>query len=329
MKRIIVLISIIITSLFNASYSQYNFDVGFNFGGTGYLGDIGGTGEVAKGFLGDIVLKQTNITTGIYGRYKINPKIHINSGINYVKISGDDANSAGPRGWRNLRFQNQLFELNSCLEYTFFRINDLGGTGRYRTSLNLYAFVGGSVFYHNPKGAFLENANSPLKEWESLRPLKTEGQENPYSPISFSTPYGLGAIIKTATFYKFGIYFRYMKNYTDYLDDISTVHEYNPGEGPVQGIANQYNGPEESSVSFSKGQIRGNPKNLDDIFMLNLSFSKIISSKNNIYYADYLMKYKIPKRFKSKSRNSSRRNKTYQFKSFKKKKAKRTMRANF
>ena len=326
MKRIIILLTIVLTTLFNPFYSQYNFDVGFNFGGTGYLGDIGGTGEVAKGFLGDIVLKQTNITTGIYGRYKINPKIHINSGINYVKISGDDANSAGPRGWRNLRFQNQLFELNSCLEYTFFKINDLGGTGRYRTSLNLYAFVGGSVFYHNPKGAFLENANSPIKEWESLRPLKTEGQENPYSSISFSTPYGLGAIVKTATFYKFGIYFRYMKNYTDYLDDISTVYAHNASEG---NIANQYNGPEESSASFSIDQIRGNPKSLDDIFMLYLSFSKIISSKNNIYYADYLLKYKVPKKFKSKRGYGGRRNNTYQFKNFKKKKAKRTMSANF
>ena len=326
MKRIIILLTVLLTTLLNPFYSQYNFDVGINFGGTGYLGDIGGTSEVAKGFLGDIVLKQTNITSGIYGRYKINSKIHINSGINYVKISGDDANSAGPRGWRNLRFQNQLFELNSCLEYTFFKINDLGGTGRYRTSLNLYAFVGGSIFYHNPKGAFLENANSPIKEWESLRPLKTEGQENPYSPISFSTPYGLGAIIKTATFYKFGIYFRYMKNYTDYLDDISTVYAHNAGEG---NIANQYNGPEESSASFSIDQIRGNPKSLDDIFMLNLSFSKIISSKNNIYYADYLLKYKVPRKLKSKRGYGGRKNNTYQFKNFNKKKAKRTMRANF
>ena len=326
MKRIIILLTVVLTTLSNPFYSQYNFDVGINFGVTGFLGDIGGTSEVAKGFLGDIVLKQTNITSGIYGRYKINSKIHINSGINYVKISGDDANSVGPRAWRNLRFQNQLFELNSCLEYTFFRINDLGGTGRYRTSLNLYAFVGGSVFYHNPKGAFLENANSPIKEWESLRPLKTEGQETPYSSISFSTPYGLGAIVKTATFYKFGIYFRYMKNYTDYLDDVSTVYAHNASEG---NIANQYNGPEEQTGSFATGQIRGNPKSLDDIFMLNLSFSKIISSKNNIYYADYLMKYKMPKKFKSKRGYGGRRNNTYQFKNFKKKKAKRTMRANF
>ena len=326
MKRIIFLISITLTTLLNPFYSQYNFDVGFNFGGTGYLGDIGGTGEVAKGFLGDIVLKQTNITAGIYGRYKINSKIHINSGINYVKISGDDANSEGPRGWRNLRFQNQLFELNSCLEYTFFRINDLGGTGRYRTSLNLYAFIGGSVFYHNPKGNFLENASSPIKEWENLRPLKTEGQENPYSSIALSTPYGFGAIIKTATFYKFGVYFRYMKNYTDYLDDISTFYANDPSEG---NIANQYNGPEENTGNFATGQIRGNPKSLDDIFMMNFTFSKTISSKNNIYYADYLMKYKIPKKYKSRSSYNSRKHKTYQFKNFKKKKAKRTMRANF
>ena len=326
MKRIIVFITIILTALINPFYSQYNFDVGFNFGGTGYLGDISGTSDEAKLFLGDIVLKQTNITAGIYGRYKITRKIHINNGINYVKISGDDANSEGPRGWRNLRFQNQIFELNSCIEYTLFRINDLGGSGRYRTSLNLYAFIGGSVFYHNPKGALLENASSPIKEWEKLRPLRTEGQKNPYSPIGFSTPYGFGAIIKTATFYKFGIYFRYMKNYTDYLDDISTVFAHNPSEG---NIANQYNGPEEISTNFTIGQIRGNPKSFDDIFMLNFTFSKIISSKNNIYYADYLMKYKMPKKFKSKSRYGNRRNNTYQFKNFKKKKAKRTMRANF
>ena len=326
MKRIIVLFTFILAALLNPIHSQYNFDIGLNFGGTGFLGDVGGTGEVAKGFIGDIVLKQTNITTGIYGRYKINSKMHVNSGINYVKISGDDANSAGPRGWRNLRFQNQIFELNSCLEYTFFKINDLGGTGRYRTSLNLYAFVGSSVFYHNPKGTFLDNANSPIKDWESLRSLKTEGQATPYSQISFSTPYGIGAIIKTATFYKFGIYFRYMKNYTDYLDDISTIYAQDPSE---ENIANQYNGPEDQIGSFSIGQSRGNPENFDDIFMLNISFSKVISSKNNIYYADYILKYSMPKKFRSKTRYGSKKHNTYQFKNFKKKKAKKTMRANF
>ena len=351
MKQLIVFLSIVLSTTTNHYYSQYdfdgnfNFDIGFNFGGTGYLGDIGGSEEIGKRFLGDIILKQTNITSGIFARYKINSKIYINSGINYVKISGDDANSAGPennypRGWRNLRFQNQIFELNSSLEYTFFRINNLGGVARNRTSLNLYAFIGGSVFYHNPKGAFLENANSPIKEWVSLRPLMTEGQKEPYSKIGFSTPYGLGAIIKTKAFYKFGVYFRYMKNYTDYLDDISTVYAYNPGEGPGDGIANQYNGPPGTANSFSVGDIRGNPKFNDDIFMINFTFSKVISSKNNIFYKDYLVKHKVPKKFESKRKLTNRNNKNFQIKkfnkrkklninNFKKKKSKRTRSAKF
>lgn len=351
MKQLIVFISIILGFVTNQIFSQYdfdgefNFDIGFNFGGTGYLGDIGGKEEIGKRFLGDIILKQTNIASGIFTRYKINSKININSGLNYVKISGDDANSTGPennypRGWRNLRFQNQIYELNSSLEYTFFRINNLGIVARNRTSLNLYAFIGGSVFYHNPKGAFLKNANSPIKEWVSLRPLKTEGQIEPYSRIGISTPFGLGAIIKTRTFYKFGIYFRYMKNYTDYLDDVSNVYAYNPGEGPGEGIANQYNGPEGTANSFSEGDIRGNPKYNDDIFMLNFTFSKVILSKKNIFYKDYLIKYIVPKKLQSKRKHVNRNDRNFQikkynkrkklnFKNFKKKKSKRTRSAKF
>ena len=63
MKRIIFLLTIVLTTPLNPIHSQYNLDIGLNFGGTGFLGDIGGTEEVAKGFIGDIVLKQTNITT--------------------------------------------------------------------------------------------------------------------------------------------------------------------------------------------------------------------------------------------------------------------------
>ena len=94
-----------------------------------------------------------------------------------------------------------------------------------------------------------------------------------------------------------------MKNYTDYLDDISTLY-VDPSTLTNQAalLANQYNGPEEQENSFAAGQNRGNSSNFDDIFMLNFSFSKIIASKNNIYYADYLMKYKIPKKLKKKKK---------------------------
>ena len=47
MKRNFLLLSIFIYCFkFNA---QYNFEIGLNIGGTGYLGEIGGKGLEAKG----------------------------------------------------------------------------------------------------------------------------------------------------------------------------------------------------------------------------------------------------------------------------------------
>ena len=67
MKRIFVLLFIFIYCFkFNA---QYNFEIGLNIGGTGYLGEIGGTSTEGKGFLGDLILKETNLTAGIFGKY--------------------------------------------------------------------------------------------------------------------------------------------------------------------------------------------------------------------------------------------------------------------
>ena len=54
MKQLIVFLSIVLSTTTNHYYSQYdfdgnfNFDIGFNYGGTGYLGDIGGTEEIGK-----------------------------------------------------------------------------------------------------------------------------------------------------------------------------------------------------------------------------------------------------------------------------------------
>jgi hypothetical protein len=64
--------------------------------------------------------------------------------------------------------------------------------------------------------------------------------------------------------------------------------------------------------------------------MLNISFSKVIASKNNIYYADYLMKYKIPKKLRKKRNYSGKqRGNYYQFNKFQKKKSKKTKKAKF
>ena len=102
--------------------------MGGSFGASGYLGEIGGRNNVSKGFVGDLLLKQTSITAGWFVRNKLTPKLSINSGLNYIRLNGDDSNTPeGPRNWRNLRFKNDIFELTSKAEFIFLEIADLGG----------------------------------------------------------------------------------------------------------------------------------------------------------------------------------------------------------
>ena len=47
------------------------------------------------------------------------------------------------------------------------------------------------------------------------------------------------------------MYFNYMKNYTDYLDDISTFYaDPSALSNQAAELANQYNGPEADSSQF-------------------------------------------------------------------------------
>ena len=149
-KRLFNIVFVALLS-FSTSFSQYNLDMGVSFGASGYLGEIGGRNNVSKGFVGDLLLKQTSITAGWFVRNKLTPKLSINSGLNYIRLNGDDSNTPeGPRNWRNLRFKNDIFELTSKAEFIFLEIADLGGKGRYNTNLHLFAHTGFTLFYHTP-----------------------------------------------------------------------------------------------------------------------------------------------------------------------------------
>ena len=254
--------------------SQYNMDIGFSVGGSGYLGDIGGLESTAKNFLGDLILKQSTPSAGVFLRQKINSRISFNAGINYIRISGDDANTLeGPRNWRNLRFINNIFELNAKGELTLLQISDLGGKGRYNTHLDLFAHMGFTIFTHSPKGS--KNGYS----WTKLRPLKTEGYA--YKKVCFGSPIGGGIIITHNRYTRFGLVLNYTQTFTDYLDDVSNVF-IDPSELSTEAIelANQFNGPEESTIYFSPGQKRGNPSNFDVYMNLSFTYSRYFTGRN-------------------------------------------------
>ncbi len=298
--RYIVYILFIAFCFNTKGYSQYNFDLGFSVGGSSFLGDIGGKSVTSKNFLGDLMIKQSNISAGGFLRFKVNKKWAYNASLQYTRLTGDDAYvMSGPRYWRNLRFINNIVELGNRAEFTVHQINDLGGTGRYNTSLNLFIHAGLSFFYHSPRGS--KNGYT----WVNLKPLRTEGYS--YSNIQFAFPFGAGAVITHNRYTRFGLVVNYRQTFTDYLDDVSTIF-LDPSNlsSDAAELANQYIGPVEESGNFTAGQKRGNSSNKDVFLTLNITYSKYFI-KNNRYL---------------RNQNTRRLRSNYRSRKFKKRKSK-------
>ncbi len=290
----IVFFSICFALSITNSFGQFNNDLGFSFGPSNYLGEIGGIGhKPSRGFIGDLKLKQTSLSGGWFIRNKISSHLAINTSVNYIRICGDDANTeSGPRYWRNLRFRNDIIEVSPKFEFIFWDVPDVGKTGRYNTSLKLYAHLGITAFYHNPKGS-LDGLN-----WIALRGLQTEGVN--YNRMGIGVPMGGGIIFTQNRYFRFGLVLNYTKTFTDYLDDVSTVYASH-GSGSQSAIyANQSEGiaPDNQLANFVPGTIRGNPEDNDSYLNLCLTYSKYFTGRNKFYRGAINNKYK---RFNSKS----------------------------
>lgn len=285
---------IFLTLTTSNNYGQFNNEFGFSFGPSNYLGEIGGIGhKPSRGFIGDLKLKQTSLSGGWFMRNKLSSNIAINTSINYTRISGDDAyTESGPRFWRNLRFRNDIIEVSPKFEFIFYNVPDVGKTGRYRTSLKLYAHLGVTAFYHNPKGS-LDGLN-----WTALRGLQTEGVN--YNRMGIGVPMGGGIVFTQNRYFRFGLVLNYTKTFTDYLDDVSSVYVSHPSGSQSASYANQSKGvaPENQMGNFAPGTIRGNPEDNDSYLNLSLTYSKYFMGRNKFYRGAIRNKYK---RFNSKS----------------------------
>ena len=284
-------------------FSQYNFEMGLSVGAANHFGEIGGKNTEAKGFVGDLLLKQTTPSASWFFRYKITPHFFAYSSLGYVRLSGDDQYSLeGPRYWRNLRFINNIIEWTSKIEYVFLDIPDLGRKGRYNTSLNLYGCMGFTLLHHSPRGS-LDGEN-----WVNLRPMQTEGF--PYKRVVFGTPIGGGLVITHNRYTRFGLVLNYVKTFTDYIDDISNIY-VDPSILPssdAAAYANQSTGvvPEAEKYNFMPGERRGDPTDDDNYATLSLTYSRYLLGQNKYYRNASRWKtknYYSPRGFKrSKSR---------------------------
>lgn len=281
MQKILLTIIAVLTLSFGA-YSQYRIDYGFSLGASNYLGEMGGgIGERRSG-PADMKLNYTRWALGGFYRYRFSNQFAFKGALNYIRLSGDDSQTLNPaRRARNLNFKNDMVELEAHLELYLYKINDVGGTGRYTSDFNLYVFGGVGAFYSNPMG---QNVNG---DWEYLRPLKTEGVD--YSLVNFSIPAGLGFYYTIQRKYRLGLEIGWRTTFTDYIDDVSDkyVNDYDGISNKTsQALLDEINKENDSKLlptNFDKGSKRGDPEHNDSYATVNINFSWAIRGRSNFY----------------------------------------------
>jgi hypothetical protein len=270
-------------------FGQYNFDFGVKLGASNYLGDIGGKEKTRRGFIMDMKLQETNLTAGLYARYKINNTFGIQGSLNIGKLSGEDQQSENiGRNTRNLRFKNNIIELSVRGEVYIFELNDVGNKGRYWVDMKTYAFAGLTGLHHDPKGRV-----DGTTDWYKLQPLQTEGVS--YSNWGLGIPAGVGLYFTYKRKHRFGMEMAWTTTFTDYLDDISGVYAdpadfATPNDPLTSQLANQSaltDADDALLASYDVGEKRGDATHNDTYLFTTLSYGYVLRGKSNFYSQNY------------------------------------------
>jgi hypothetical protein len=204
---------------------------------------------------GDFLQANPNLHLGL--QMYLNRKIAVRTEVGWFQLSGDDAKATPESGrqGRNLSFKSNCFEISAVAVY------DLYPKGRsfyQRRPFNIYAFAGFGILYHNPTTQY--NGQTI-----ALAPLKTELVS--YSLIQPVIPMGLGFRFKLGPLANLSFEGGFRKTFTDYLDDVSTVHHDASKFTNPTAYALSDRGPELGLAPRPEGSIRGNP-NAYDAYML-------------------------------------------------------------
>lgn len=250
---------ILIGSIFLEEANAQSF---YNFGRQRTLLFSGGIGNATYfGDLkdqGDNFDSKFNITAGL--QYFVTPRVSVRGDLTWFQLEGADEDSGDKgRNRRNLSFQSSNFELSFTGTINLFenpaRMNS-------RPVFNAYAFLGLGLLYTNPT-AELDGKR------HALQPLKTEGVS--YSRLQPVIPYGLGVRIKAHPFVNIVVEGGYRQTFTDYLDDVSTVHPDKSTWDPTSVRYRLSDRSVELGVpGYDPGKVRGNSSDNDGYFLLNL-----------------------------------------------------------
>ncbi|MBY0435977.1 MAG: outer membrane beta-barrel protein [Cyclobacteriaceae bacterium] len=200
---------------------------------------------------GDYLQANLNFHAGL--QYYLTNRIGIRGEVSWFQLSGDDKKASiesGRRG-RNLSFNSNNFEISAIGIINLF---PQGRSFYQRPGFNLYGFGGIGLLYFNPTTEFQG------KKYQ-LRPQRTELVD--YGPVTFVIPMGMGVRFKMGPFMNLSFEGGYRKTFTDYLDDVSTVH-YDASKFPTAlAYSLSDRRPEIGIAPAPEGNIRGNPKTDD------------------------------------------------------------------
>ncbi|MBL7849433.1 MAG: outer membrane beta-barrel protein [Cyclobacteriaceae bacterium] len=220
-----------------------------------FVGGVGTStylGELANP--GDYLDAKPTMSVGL--QYYLNRRISVRADFTWFQLSGDDAKAdEGSRKKRNLNFYSNNFEMTAV---GIINLYPHGRTFYQRPAFNVYGFAGIGLLYFNPKTEYQGTTYS-------LSDLKTELVS--YSTVTPVIPMGLGLRFRLGPFMNLSFEGGYRKTFTDYLDDVSTVHNAASKFSDPIAAALSDRRPELGIAPAADGTQRGNPS-ADDAYIL-------------------------------------------------------------
>lgn len=215
-----ILCLILIVSSTFSQRMRLSSEIGLTSGISYFLGDLGGGSGNGQAFLHDVDMQSITPAISFIYREEIVPNFGFRTNLTYTILRGNDANSENEsRNERNLSFKSNVWEATAMFEYSPFRFS-----GRDRKYFTPYVFVGGGLFYFNPKAQYNDY-------WIALQPLGTEGQGLPqyperqkYNRVQAVLPFGGGVRFLSDFGWVFGAELTWRLTSTDYIDDVSTSY---------------------------------------------------------------------------------------------------------
>lgn len=209
---------------------KVKWEVGFNFGPSFFLGDLGGNSGKGTNNLKDMNFEFTKFMKGVF--VTVYPKnwIGLRLAADYTYLEGDDGiiNTTGIdelwRKQRNLDFKTTVLEGYLAIE--IFPTMLFTRNSEYEPRLRPYVMGGIGVFHFNPQGSLTDAAGN--KSWYYLHPLRLEGQgmpeypySKPYNLTQMNIPFGAGLKYFASDRINVSMELLYRKTFTDYIDDVS------------------------------------------------------------------------------------------------------------